>query len=52
MMHLMHAGLRNGKIAGKWYKKPAFRVPVRVASVKSLATLCANNTAEAHAGHN
>lgn len=25
-------------------------MPVKVASVKSLATLCANNTAEAHAG--
>ncbi|HGH2723236.1 TPA: hypothetical protein ACJH2U_003117, partial [Salmonella enterica subsp. enterica serovar Saintpaul] len=29
-MHLLHAWLKNGEIAGKWHKKPAFRVPVWV----------------------
>lgn len=37
---------------GNSIKKPAFKVPVRVASVRLPAAYCANNTVEAHAGNN
>ncbi|WP_205714090.1 hypothetical protein [Escherichia sp. E4736] len=52
-MHLLHARLKNGEIAGKWHKKTGIQgAGLGLVLSRLLAAQCANNTIEAHTGNN